>query len=385
MVNEIVTQILQQNVELRRGVAGQTLEFFKAEVERLDNELSRQESVLLAFQEENLNALPDSLEFRRSQQITLQERLQQLGRDESILRDRRERLVTIFETSGEFLDDQAQPETASQAELRELRKELSLARSILSAEHPRLRRLEAQVGAMTEIVAEEQGAVSDIEAGEDPQQRALDIQLADIDGQLEFMAAEEQRINAQLQRIQASIAATPANTVKLEAMERDYAALRAQYDEAVRNRAAAETGDVIENLSKGQRITVIEPAEAPSKPTSPNRPMIAIAGVAGGVGLGLAFIVLLELLNSSIRRPVDLQNKLGIVPFGTLPLMRTPGQVRRRRATIFLVLLAVAVAVPAGLWYVETEVMPLDLLLQRILDKVGIAGLTHSPSFNQTT
>ncbi|MDV7145530.1 lipopolysaccharide biosynthesis protein [Tropicimonas sp. TH_r6] len=385
VVNEIVTQILQRNVELRRGVAGQTLEFFSAEVERLDRELSRQEGILLAFKEEHLEALPDSLEFRRGQQLALQTRLQQLTREESVLRDRRDRLVTLYETSGEFVGGQDQPMTPNEAELLALRKQLSLARSVLSQEHPRLRMLEARAEAMADIVAEEQGATLGTEDGEDPQLTALEIQLADIDGQLEFMGNEREQINTQLSNLQATISATPGNTVRLEAMERDYAALRTQYDEAVRNRATAETGDVIENLSKGQRITVIEAAVAPSEPTSPNRPLIAIAGVAGGAALGLAFVVLLELMNSSIRRPVDLQNKLGITPFGTLPLIRTPGQIRRRRAIILLTLLTVAVAVPAGLWYVQTEVMPLDLIFQRILDKVGIAGLTGSLSSNLTT
>jgi hypothetical protein len=124
---------------------------------------------------------------------------------------------------------------------------------------------------------------------------------------------------------------------------------------------------------------VIEQAVAPSSPESPDRTLIAAGGVAAGLASGLGLIVLLELLNTSIRRPADLQNKLGIQPFGTLPLIRTPGQIRRRRASIALAFLAVAVGVPAGLWYVQTEVMPLDLLLDRTLDRLGVAGYLPLP------
>jgi len=144
-------------------------------------------------------------------------------------------------------------------------------------------------------------------------------------------------------------------------------------------RARAEPDETIENLARGQRISVIEQAAAPSRPTSPDRPIIAAGGVALGLGAGLGIVVLLELLNSAIRRPADLQTKLGITPFGTLPLIRTPGQIRRRRAVLVLAFLCVAAGVPASLWYIQTEVMPLDMLLDRVLDQVGIASLSLRP------
>ena len=68
--------------------------------------------------------------------------------------------------------------------------------------------------------------------------------------------------------------------IALEALQRDYANARAQYDQAEANRARAETGDMIEALAKGQRISVIEQAIAPQAPESPNRPIVALAGLA---------------------------------------------------------------------------------------------------------
>ena len=50
--------------------------------------------------------------------------------------------------------------------------------------------------------------------------------------------------------------------------------------------------------------------------------------MVGGVGAGLGFILLLEMLNRSIRRPVDLTGQLGIQPFATIPYIRTPGEGR---------------------------------------------------------
>ncbi|MEP4639105.1 MAG: Wzz/FepE/Etk N-terminal domain-containing protein, partial [Yoonia sp.] len=40
VTNEVVTAMLEENVRMRTGVSGQTLEFFEQEVERLDQELA---------------------------------------------------------------------------------------------------------------------------------------------------------------------------------------------------------------------------------------------------------------------------------------------------------------------------------------------------------
>ena len=109
MVNAIVTLMQQENVEMRRTTAGQTLDFFTDEVSRLDRELSTFSQRILDFRAENLNALPDSLEFRRAQQADLQERLSQMEREEATLRDRRDRLQELVD-SGATLDQPDQAE-----------------------------------------------------------------------------------------------------------------------------------------------------------------------------------------------------------------------------------------------------------------------------------
>jgi hypothetical protein len=87
-------------------------------------------------------------------------------------------------------------------------------------------------------------------------------------------------------------------------------------------------------------------------------------------------VALLELLNSSIRRPKDLETALGIRAFGTVPLMRTPAQLQRRRLIILGAFLVVAAGIPAALYGIHTQVMPLDLALRR---GAAMAGLDNLP------
>jgi hypothetical protein len=90
--------------------------------------------------------------------------------------------------------------------------------------------------------------------------------------------------------------------------------------------------------------------------------LIAGAGVVGGGGLGLGFVVLLEMLNRSIRRPVEIAERLGAQPLATIPYIRTRGERRWKRGVIVAVLLLIAVAIPLGLFAVHTFYQPLDTL-----------------------
>ena len=93
------------------------------------------------------------------------------------------------------------------------------------------------------------------------------------------------------------------------------------------------------------------------------------------MGLGLGVVILLELLNRSIRRPTELTRKLGITPFAALPYIRSERQIRNRRAIIALALLAVGVGIPLGLYLLHAYVMPMDMMIDRVVDKLGLAPL----------
>ncbi|GIT93294.1 LPS biosynthesis protein [Jannaschia sp. AI_61] len=377
VTNELVTMVLREDVTMRTRVARQTLEFFEQEVARLDAELAEQGATILAFKEANQDALPDSLDFRRAQQSANQERLLQLEREEAGLKDRRDRVLALKDPAvavAPTVQVPSRDRTPEARQLQELQAQLSSQLVVLSPQNPRIKILEARIAALQQVVDAQVGAATPPVApnpdGSIPD--AIDLQLAEIDGQLAFIADQKTQLATRLETLAASIEATPGNTITLETLERDYANVQAQYNQAVANKARAETGDVIESLSKGQRISVVEQAVVPSAPRSPNRPLIAVAGVGGGAALGLAVVILLELLKSGIRRPLELTNKLGISPIATLPFYRTKGEIWRRRLTILSILATFVLGVPAALWTVHTRYMPLDQLIETVGQRIGL-------------
>lgn len=369
VVNRYVTILLQDSTELRADRAGTTLEFFEVEVERLGAELERQSAAILDFNNANSDALPTTLGFRLNQQGNLQARIKQLELDIQTLEDQRARIIEIFQATGNVTGTN-QPQTPAQQQLMQLENQLSSALALYSPEHPRVKLLEAQIERQAEIVSQEVG-VAPTTSSATSGNTILEAQLADIDARIAVSKREMEQAKIDLERISETIDRTPSVQIQLDALNREYANIQGQYNRAVDGLAQAATGERIELLAKGQRITVIDPATVPNQPYKPNRMLIAAGGSIFGLGLGIAVVLLIELLNPAIRREADITRSLGITPLVTIPYVRTPLEIVARRAVFVGLFLAFALGLPALLFAVHTYWMPLDLIYERIASRLG--------------
>lgn len=390
VLNAYLTIIQQEDVERRTVVAGQTLDFYDEEVERLSGLLDERSASILEFQNANADALPEMLSPRMSQQSVLQDRLLQTDRDIDAIERQREQLLRLFEASGTVggLDgdgaSSGAPSTQAERNLAEIRARLQQALAVLSDTNPRVRVLRSQVAQAEAAVAAEAtlaaglAADADAAAGEavDPRiaqrQALLDAQMAELASREEVLRETKTSIETQLSGIAAMIERIPTNSIVLAGLEREYANVQAQYDAAVSRRSQAATGERIESLSRGQRIAVVEPPTVPSGPSGPDKVLIAGGGTAAGIVAGLALVVLMELLNGAPRRPRDITAKLGVTPFATIPFVPTTKDTIRRRGVKVAIILIGLVGVPAALYAVHVLYRPLDLLARDAARMVGL-------------
>jgi len=368
VTNEFVTMILQDNAKIRAGRAGDTLDFFEQEVERLGVELQEQSAAILSFKSSNADALPETLSYRLGEQTRLIGRIESAERDMANFREQKIRLTQIFEATGGLGPTSNLNQTPEQIQLARLQDELNGALSVYSPENPKIKLLQAQITQLENKVASQSGAAVATSEGAPS---ILDINLADIDARIGVLQQQSAQAQSQLQGLASTIERTPANAIAIDALERDYQNLQSQYNTAVDRLAKAATGERIELLSKGQRIAILEAASVPNEPTKPNRQMIAFGGTALGAVLGLSIVVLLELLNSAIRRPADITKNIGITPIATIPYIRTPMELVVRRAVLVAVFALIAFGVPALLYAVHIYYLPLDLIYDRVAGKFG--------------
>ena len=101
-------------------------------------------------------------------------------------------------------------------------------------------------------------------------------------------------------------------------------------------------------------------------------PRFVCVAVWFGAALAAGFFMVLELLNSVIRRPAELQSKFGIVPLAIVPYMESRRERLIRRSALIGAVIAVVIGVPAALWYIDTQYMPLDVLASKVMDRLGL-------------
>ncbi len=369
VVNEYVTLILRDSVSLRTGQAQATLEFFQSEVDRLSKDLSDASQKILEFKNAHADALPDTLSFRMQQRSSLQDRLSIVERDIASLKDQKQRLIQLFNATGQVsgASGNRSPEAV---QLDALRAQLSEALAVYSPENPKVVLLQSRVAQLEKVVAAQVAANGGL--AEQPTATPLDIQTSEIDSRIAQQSQDRTKLIDEIAALSDSIDRTSANSIVLEGLQRDYENVQGQYNAAVDRLATASTGERIEVLSKGQRITVLDSATVPDQPTRPNRVRLAMLGIAAGLVLGLGLVMLIEMLNSTIRRPSDLILQLEITPIGSIPYMRTQSEIFWRRFGIMSALLVTVAGVPAVLYALDTYYLPLDLIIEKLANKVGL-------------
>jgi polysaccharide chain length determinant protein (PEP-CTERM system associated) len=372
VVNEYVTLILQESNSFRMSRAEGTLTFFEQEVQRLNDDLDLQSAKIVDFKNRNANALPDDLTYRQNRQALLQERQGRLEREISALQKQRRDMITIFEATGRVNSDKQTPQSREEEQLSTLRFDLEQALAVYSETNPRVVMLRNRIEQLERTIAETIVTTPEPDAATMAAPTMLDLTLAEMDQRLETMREELSTVSAELEELEDSIMATASNAVTLNGLERDFENIQARYNEAVGNLNQARMNERIEISAQGQRVTVIENAVVPQVPTGPNRIKLIAAGIGAGGALAVGFFMLLELLNRTIRRPFEMQSKYGIIPIAVIPYMESRKERMARRALLVGAFLAALIGIPVALYLIDTHYMPLDLLANKVFDRLGL-------------
>ena len=310
--------------------------------------------------------MPDSLEFRRAEFADLDERMFEREQRRFGLEEAKRALEQALITgAGTQVERQL---TRDEQQLRDLELTYAQQSAIYSENHPTLRAMAARIKVLRQKInpATAEGDSASFRETEIAQQIKV------IDTQLALHSQQRMVDEARMASLEASIAKTPDVEMVLNALDRRHSELQVQYQQAVLKQAEAEIGEQLEINRQAERFEIIEHAQVPDASAAPNRKLIAAGGVFGSAALGVALMVLVEMLSTVIHTPRDLELRLKLRPVVTVPYIRIAAEIRRRRFRMVGVMLAVFVIVPSGLFAVDKYYLPLPLLIERLLDRTGL-------------
>jgi hypothetical protein len=117
------------------------------------------------------------------------------------------------------------------------------------------------------------------------------------------------------------------------------------YNSLLGRKLEAEIAVNMEKQQKGEQFRILDYAQLPEKPISPNMKILFLFALAGGLGVGCGLIFLLEYFDTSFSSPEDIEPFLGIPVFATLPVIYHPEELRKQKVDKFLSILFIAISV----------------------------------------
>jgi len=158
---------------------------------------------------------------------------------------------------------------------------------------------------------------------------AVQEQIAANNAAIHQLMTQRDETLARANSTLAGQARAPAIEEQAMQLENQAATLRTQYQGVSENLLKAQNSARMASEQRAERLTLVEPANLPDHPFSPNRPLLIAAGAAVGLGLGLLLALGMEFLNRPIRSPKQLEN-LGIPVIGVVPLIKSKTQTTSR-------------------------------------------------------
>jgi uncharacterized protein involved in exopolysaccharide biosynthesis len=372
VVNDYVTLVLDENNRVSAANVTGTRQFFERQVERLGADLSSQSAAIASFKSENADALPEDQTFRLQRQTNLQESLSRLERELAATKSQKADFENIYRQTGQVQQETQQNMSPQEQELLATQAELDRVKSTYSERHPTVIRLTDRVARLQGIVDSLKSTQVGVDQNISRDQALFEASLAEYDNRIEFIENDLESTREEVEKLQAAIQRSSANGIELDALQREYESTQLRFNAAQANLNTALMSETVVDTGQGQRIEVIENAVVPRIPAGPNRPVIAAAGVVAGLGLAGAWFMLLEVLNRSIRRPAELVGRFNVTPITSIPYMESRGRRFARRAGLITATLAVFVAVPFALWYIDQNYLPLEIVVQKGLARLGL-------------
>jgi protein tyrosine kinase modulator len=427
VANELVSLYLNENLRIRREKAAETTGFLAEEANRLGKQVSELEAKMAAFKQRNSGVLPEQLGMNLSVLSRIQSQIGEAERQLQALREHKINLqgqLSQLDPQGTRVVD-GQTVLSPPERLKALQTKLISMRGIYGPKHPDVQKMEREV----EVLEKETGGGSNAEAlkkqlqdvndqiaverkrygdkhpdvvnlerqaaslksaikaagkkstgkgsytpePDNPTYIMVQSQVKSIDSQIEATEKEREELKKQLATYEDRVQKIPENEREYLALRRDYDNAYSKYRDVKSKQLEAQLAEALETERKGERFSLIEPPQMPNAPIRPNRMAILFIGFifAGAAGVGNVFLA--EALDESVYGSRGLASVVGQAPLVVIPVIGEPDTGKSRRMLwISLAALGGVISIVAVIFSYHFFVSPLDVWWFSTLRKYGI-------------
>lgn len=365
IVNELVSLYLAENERTRHVKATETTDFLAKEAEKLANQITEQENKLADFKLKNAGSLPEEVSVNQQAMYRIEVQLLDLRQQIQSQQERQVYLESQLTQVSPYASITLNDGTVLRPEdrLKKLESQYSELSYTYGPKHPTM------VGIATEIENLKKklgvGALGSAEKPSNPAYIQLQAELKAVKSNLSSLKSEQADLTKRYQTLQSQTLKAPDIEREYQLMTRNHENATAEYRAIKEKLWEAERQQKVEVEKKGERFSVIEPAEVPLMPIAPRRRLLALVGlmIAAVGGLGTAAIA--ETLDQSVSSRRQLTAIAGVPPLVVIPYIETGAGKHRAWGMPILVVCGLTAVFVGGLLAVNAFVMPLDDLWAR--------------------
>jgi uncharacterized protein involved in exopolysaccharide biosynthesis len=138
---------------------------------------------------------------------------------------------------------------------------------------------------------------------------------------------------------------TPRIEQEYAALQRDYQNAHTKHMEVMNKLLEARIAEGMEEHQKSEKFTLIDPASYPEKPVSPNRMLIAAAGLLLGLATGIGTVLISDQMDHSIKDADDIDWITDLPVLGNISSMQNPDYVDHLKRRRWLIAAATCVSI----------------------------------------
>ncbi|MDP1768800.1 MAG: AAA family ATPase [Nitrospirota bacterium] len=334
-------QFIEQNLKFREQLLEGTSSFLAQELRLAEAKLEDQERSISEFKRKFMGELPQQMEANLRSLDRLQmdvnstrENIQTAMNRVGILEKQVNEAVSGARTQGateSISTNQGRVGDPLISRLSELERTLTTLSAEYRQTYPDIVQARQEIEAVKDQLALKYGVSKDeVKAGSakliDPVLRDQMRQRDEAKNELEVLKERLRRLIEQVKQYEGRVERVPAREQELMILIRDYDNMQKNYQSLLDKSLNARLAENLEKRQKGEQFRVLDPANLPATPESPNRLFILLGGLFVGCGIGFGAAFGIDLLRPSFRRPEEAESFLGLPILAGIPSFSTlPG------------------------------------------------------------
>jgi len=422
IANELTNLFLNENLKERSEKTKSTSAFLESESKVLLERVEELEEKIADFKEENKQGLPQFQSYNIGVVESTEDQIRRLEFELSELEKQKLKLqdeFAIVSPSAPALLPTGERVLGDADRLKALESEFRRKSAIYHEDHPDLLRLKRSINELLESgvkgvdqedkarqlrternrlaeleakytedhpqIIETQRVIAELEnelgaaikaeaeiAPDNPAYLILNNQVNSVEKDIRANEKLREELRAKLDRYQAYVSQGPQLEKELVALSRELNTTQNKYNEIRSKLLHAELAQNLETEQKGERFTLIQPAETPREPVSPNRPAIVFLSLVLSLGISFGSAILRESMDGTIYGSRVVSNILGTPPLVSVGYMESAAEYDAHMRRRIYMVVAALVAVILFFVFFHNFVKPLDVTWYLLMRRTGL-------------